>query len=147
MAISNRWDNTADNCGDLDLLQTEPSHPRTTHRRNESSLRNAAHRADGLRTAPCFTLRNISEQAIHIRKISTTCGCTDAKTDTDDIAPGATLMVSAVLHLSAPGPKLANILLVTDQPEQEIVRLSLAAVAHQARQLLAVPSHLVVRPG
>lgn len=94
-----------------------------------------------------FTLRNISEQAIHIRKISTTCGCTDAKTDTDDIAPGATLMVSAVLHLSAPGPKLANILLVTDQPEQEIVRLSLAAVAHQARQLLAVPSHLVVRPG
>jgi hypothetical protein len=93
-----------------------------------------------------FLLQNQSRTTIRIQSVTSTCGCTNAAVDKPEVPPGDALQVSAILHLTDVGPKQVRIIVATDQVDHEILSLTLGAIGHRARELSAVPAHLVLRP-
>lgn len=94
-----------------------------------------------------FILRNQSKSPVEIRKVSTTCGCTDASADVDRVPPGGSVRISATLTLSESGAKQAQVLIVTNREEQGIVSLTLRATGRRSSQLIALERHLQIQPG
>ena len=94
-----------------------------------------------------FVLRNQSKSPVEIRKVSTTCGCTDASADVDRVPPGGSVRISATLTLSDSGAKQAQVLIVIDGEEQGIVTLTLRATGRRSSQLMVLERHLQIQPG
>lgn len=94
-----------------------------------------------------FTLKNQSDSPIEIKRISTTCGCTDASADLDRVPPGGITHVSATLTLTDSGFKQAEINIVTDRQEQSLVTLSLQATGRRYSELMVLDRSIQIQPG
>ncbi len=94
-----------------------------------------------------FTLKNQSDGSIDIKKVSSTCGCTEASTDVDHVPPGGIVRVSAILTMSESGFKQAEVNIVTDRQEQNVVTLVLQATGRRRVELMVIERQLQIQQG
>lgn len=94
-----------------------------------------------------FSLRNQSDSSIEIKKISSTCGCTEASTDVNRILPGEIVRVSATLSMTESGFKQAEINIVTDSQEQSIITLVLRASGRRNLEYMVLDRSINIQLG
>ncbi len=82
-----------------------------------------------------FVLTNTTSAPVRITHVSTTCGCTLAAADRDVVAAGATVSVTATLHILEVGSKSAQVIVTTDIEMATPVVLLLSGQGWRARQL------------
>lgn len=71
-----------------------------------------------------FTLKNTGDQPLKIINIRTTCGCSETRLDKDELAPGSTAKLTAVIKAgSIAGPYSKNVFVESNDPKQRFLML------------------------
>ena len=79
-----------------------------------------------------FTIANNGNENLRIKRISTTCGCTVAKVQDRDLAPGESAEVRAVLDLQGRrGKQRKGITVRSNDPQRPVFQLMLTGTAIQ----------------
>lgn len=83
-----------------------------------------------------FKYKNEGKETVHIKSVHTSCGCTTASRQKDDIAPGESGEITATFKIgSSTGTPQKTVQVETDDPSAPVTILTLRAVIPQMMEL------------
>ncbi len=83
-----------------------------------------------------FKYKNEGKETVHIKSVHTSCGCTTATRQKDDIAPGESGEITATFHIgSSTGTAQKTVQVETDDSSAPVTVLTLRAVIPQMMEL------------
>jgi hypothetical protein len=83
-----------------------------------------------------FKYQNAGDQPVRIKSVRTSCGCTAAQTQKDEIAPGESGEITATFKIGGrTGTQIKSVTVETDDPAQATTTLLLKAVIPQALEI------------
>ena len=84
-----------------------------------------------------FPFRNTASKPIRITKLHGDCRCTDIESDKKVVLPGETGAVTVIFRsANRRGPETHNVVVLTDSPQQELIKLTLSAVVDPHIELI-----------
>jgi hypothetical protein len=80
-----------------------------------------------------FKYQNAGQTPVHFRSVDTSCGCTVARTQKNDVAPGEKGEIAAAFNIGdRTGVQQKSITVKTDQPRNPVTVLTLKTIIGQA---------------
>src|SRR6266568_3053482 len=83
-----------------------------------------------------FTYQNTGKQAVHLKSVKASCGCTTAQTQKDEVPPGEKGEITATFNIGdRTGTQVTTVTVETDEPTNPKTVLTLKAVIPQLLEI------------